>query len=66
MLRDKKLATERLGQGKMAAQPSETTLLATIAVGFLVLHILVGVILLRTPANGMTTFREEAASSLYD
>src|SRR5271154_361829 len=39
-------------------------LLATVAIGFLVLHILVSVILLHTPANGVAS--QEVISSLCD
>jgi hypothetical protein len=42
---------------------SENALITIIAVGFLFLHILAGVILLKTPA---ATPQEEARPSLYD
>jgi hypothetical protein len=42
---------------------SENALITIIAVGFLVLHILAGVILLKPPA---VTPHEEARPSLYD
>jgi len=63
------LANERLAQRKAPARlraPGEMTLLLTVAVAFFVLHILVGVILLRTPANGTVTPQEEARSASYD
>ena len=45
---------------------SETALLATIAIGFLILHILAGTILLRTPAGATTTPQQETRPSSYD
>jgi hypothetical protein len=42
---------------------SENALITIIAVGFLILHILAGVILLKAPA---VTPHEEARPSLYD
>ncbi len=63
------LVNERLGQRKLSTRlrmPSEMTLVVTVAIAFLILHILAGVILLRTPANGAITPRNQAVSSLYD
>jgi hypothetical protein len=45
---------------------SENALLATIAIGFLILHILAGTILLRTPAGATTTPQQETRPSSYD
>jgi hypothetical protein len=45
---------------------SETVLLATIAIGFLILHILAGTILLRAPAGATATLQQETRPSSYD
>ena len=63
------LVNERLAHRKSPARlrtPSEITLLLTVAVVFFVLHILLGVILLRTPANGTVTPQGEAISASHD
>jgi len=63
------LVNERLAQRKLSARlraPNEMTLLLTVAIAFLILHILAGVILLRAPANGVMTPQQEAISALYD
>jgi hypothetical protein len=63
------LLGERLSYGKWRAQlrvPGEWTLIATIAIAFLVLHILAGTILQRAAADGPTAPQQAAPSSLYD
>jgi hypothetical protein len=51
-------ASEEQSSGRSSAGtgvPSEKTLLAVIAIGFLILHILAGVILLRQPSEPAAT-----------
>jgi len=65
----KVLVGERLSYGKSRTQfrmPGERTLIATIAIAFLMLHILAGTILQRAAADGPTAPRDAAPSSLYD
>jgi len=60
---------ETFSQRKLSARlpaPSEKVLIATIAVAFLFLHILAGMILQRAAADGPTTPQEQAGPSLYD
>jgi hypothetical protein len=45
---------------------SENALLATIAIGFLILHILAGTILLQAPAGATATPQQETRPSSYD
>jgi hypothetical protein len=45
---------------------SENALLATIAIGFLILHILAGTILLQAPARATTAPQQETRPSSYD
>jgi hypothetical protein len=65
----KVLVGERLSYGKVRAQfrlPGERTLIVTIAIAFLILHILAGTILQRAGVDGPTATQEAAQSSLYD
>jgi hypothetical protein len=60
---------ERPLQAKLSARlpiVSENALLATIAIGFLILHILAGAILLQAPAGVTTPPQEETRPSSYD
>ena len=62
-------AGEGLSYGKLLARfrmPGEPTLIMTIAIAFLILHILAGTILQRAAAGGPTAAQEAAQSSLYD
>ena len=60
---------ERLAQGKSSVRlpvPSEKVLIATIAIAFLFLHVVAGVILQRAAADGTVTPQEQARPSSYD
>jgi hypothetical protein len=45
---------------------SENALLATIAIGFLILHILAGAFLLQAPTGAAATPQQETRPSSYD
>ena len=60
---------ERLSQAKVPARlpvPSEMALITTVAIAFLFLHVLVGMILMRAAATGDMTPQDQARASLYD
>jgi hypothetical protein len=60
---------ERLSQAKWSARlpvPSEKLLITIIAIGFLFLHVLAGMILQRAAAGETVTPQEQAGPSLYD
>jgi hypothetical protein len=60
---------ELLSEGKLSARlpvPSKKVLIATVAVAFLLLHVLAGMAVLRAAADGIMTPQEQARASLYD
>jgi hypothetical protein len=63
------LMNETLSRGKLSARlpmASEKVLITTIAIAFLFLHILAGMILQRAAADRPVTAQEQEKSSLYD
>ena len=61
-------ANERAWQAESAQlpMPSEKTSLTVIAVAFLFLHVLAGVLVQRALGNGAVTVQETAGPALYD
>jgi hypothetical protein len=71
--RDPEVVEMSVNEGPLPARSSarfpvvsENALLATIAIGFLILHILAGTILLRAPAGATMTPQQETRPSSYD